>query len=325
MEKTKKIWMDGKFIDWDEAQTHVLTHSLHYGTGVFEGIRFYRTDKGPAVFRLGEHVERLLRSASDLHMEIPFTRAEFARAILDTVRINGIDDGYIRPLVYFGPESLSLHTHGVSVHSAIAVWPWGLLLGDEAIKVKISKYIRIHPDSTHTGSKICGHYINSVLATMDARSSGYDEALLLDYRGNVAEGAGENVFIVEGGTLVTPKPGTILLGITRDAIMQIASDMSLEVREEDISPERLKKADEIFFTGTAAEVASICRVDQQIVGDGKPGQLTEMLQKKYRDIVHGRVDKYLGWLSLVPRTKIETERSVFQSWISSPMFSFLEE
>ena len=299
METTEKIWMDGKMVDWDKAKTHVLTHTLHYGAGVFEGIRFYKTDKGPAVFRLKEHIKRFFKSASDINMEPTFTQEDIIKAIINTIKINKLESGYVRPIMYYGYGKMGLTPEGAPTNIAIAVWPWTPYLGDAAIKVKISKYIRIHPDSTKADSKICGHYVNSMFAHLEAKKAGYDEALLLDYKGNIAEGPVENIFTVENNALITPKPGNILLGITRDSIIKVASDLGIEVKEEDISPERLNKADEAFLTGTAIEVTPISKVNEQLIGDGKPGKITNMLKKKYLDIVHGKDEKYLDWLSFV--------------------------
>src|SRR4030042_2886920 len=326
MDKTEKIWMNGKLVDWADANIHVLSHTLHYGSGVFEGMRFYKTEQGPAVFRLNEHLQRLMKSASNMGIRIPYSRTQLKKAIMDSIRENNIEDGYIPPLVYYGNENLGLNPLGFTVSVAIAVWPWGLLLGEGAVKVKISKYIRIHPESTYAGAKICGNYVNSILATMEAKNEGYDEALLLDYMGNVAEGPGENIFIAEGDVLVTPGPGTILLGITRDSVMRIAPELGFKVKEEDISVERLKDAGEVFFTGTAAEVAPVVRIDDKVIGDGQPGRITRSLQQKYRDIIHGRDTAYSDWLSPVP-DKPSLARSITQgsSWINCPMFSFSEE
>jgi branched-chain amino acid aminotransferase len=301
MDKTEKIWMDGKFIDWDDAKTHVLAHTLHYGAGVFEGIRFYKTGKGPAVFRLKEHIERLFKSASSISMKPTFTKEQVAKAVLDTIKINKIESGYIRPIVYFGYGKMGLNPEGADINTVIAVWPWGSYLGEESVKVKISKFIRIHPKSTHADSKICGHYVNSILASLEAKNAGYNEALLLDYKGNVAEGPGENLFCVKDGKIYTPPLGNILPGITRDSIIKIAKDQGIEVIEKDITPDELKKSDELFFSGTAAEVTAIKQVDNTKIGNGDMGPITAKLRKIYLDVVKGKDKKYIKWLSFVEK------------------------
>jgi branched-chain amino acid aminotransferase len=297
--KTEKIWMDGEFVSWDDAKIHVLTHTLHYGAGVFEGIRFYKTEKGPAVFRLREHIERLYKSAAPLTMEIPFSKEDMIKAVKDTVRVNKIDAGYIRPICFFGYGKMGLNPEGAPVKCAIAVWPWGSYLGEEAVKVKTSKYIRIHPKSVIADAKVCGHYVNSILASIEAKKEGFEECLLLDYKGNVAEGPGENIFYVKDSKIYTPKLGTILPGITRSSIMQIAKDEGYGVEEKDIALEELKSSDELFFTGTAAEVTPIRQLDNTLIGNGRVGPVTAKLKNIFLDIVHGRNKKYEKWLSYV--------------------------
>lgn len=299
MDETEKIWMDGKFVDWKDAKIHVLTHSLHYGSGVFEGIRFYKTEKGPAIFRLKEHVERLLYSAQALKMKIPFSKEEIMQAIKETVKINKIDEGYIRPISFFGYGKMGLNPEGASLSFAIAVWPWGAYLGEEAVKIKTSKFIRIHPKSLVADAKICGHYVNSILANLEAKEAGFDEALLLDYKNNIAEGPGENLFIAKNDVIKTPKLGTILPGITRDSIIKIARDLGYEVKEENLKLEDLYMANEAWYTGTAAEVTAIKQVDGKTIGNGKIGPITKILKEKYSNIVKGKDKKYLDWLTFV--------------------------
>ena len=297
MDETKKIWMDGKLIDWKDAKTHVLTHSLHYGGGVFEGIRFYKTDKGTAVFRLKEHVERLFKSAESVEMAIPFTQEEIFSAIVKTVKVNAVEYGYIRPIAFFGYGKMGLNPKGAPVNVAIACWPWGAYLGDEAVKVKTSSYMRIHPKSTKADAKICGHYVNSILASIEAKNAGFEEAILLDYQGNVAEGPGENIFMVKGGKLITPALGNILPGITRSSVFSIARDIGIAVEERKITPQELKGADELFFTGTAAEVSPIGKLDDKTIGNGTIGPITAKIKQEF----FSRIKKAepSGWFALV--------------------------
>jgi branched-chain amino acid aminotransferase len=303
IKKTEKIWMDGKFVDWDNATVHVLTHTLHYGLGVFEGIRCYETRKGPAIFRLDEHVERLFDSSHIFLMEIPFSRDEIRDAIINTVKVNRMKECYIRPLVYIGYGAMGLYPKGNPVSVSIAVWPWGAYLGDEAlengIKVKTSSFIRNHVNSNMSRGKVCGYYVNSQLAKKEALSCGYDEAVLLDTEGYVSEGSGENIFIVRNGTLKTTPLTSILEGITRDSIMTIAKDERVRVVEERFSRDELYISDEAFFTGTAAEVTPIREVDGRMIGNGKSGELTRRLQAKFFDIVKGRNKKYETWLKFI--------------------------
>ncbi len=299
MEATKKIWFNGKLIDWGQAQIHPLTHTLHYGAGAFEGLRFYDTPKGPAVFRLGDHSKRLFYSAAAIDMQLPFTPEEINKAIVETIRVNGIEAGYIRPIAYYGYGKMGLNPDGAPVDVCIAVWPWGKYLGKDAVRVKTSKYIRIHPQSTVADAKICGHYVNSILASLEIKKAGFDEALLLDYQGNVAEGPGENIFWVKGGKLFTVQAGNILLGITRNCLINIARDQGIEVVETSINLDELKKADEVFFTGTAVEVTGIAQIDDTRIGKGEMGTITEQLKDIYMQTVGGRNGKYEGWLTYV--------------------------
>ena len=267
--------------------------------GVFEGVRFYKTDKGPAVFRLQDHTERLFKSAETAFMKVPYTQEDFNQAILKTIKENKIDAGYIRPIIFYGYGKMGLNPAGAPVNCAIAVWPWGSYLGEDAVKVKTSSYMRIHPKSTHADAKICGHYVNSIFASVEAKNKGYEEALLLDYKENVAEGPGENLFIVKNGKLITPPLGNILPGITRKSIMQIAKDEGIKVEEKVLRLDDVYNADEAFFTGTAAEVTPIKSLDDKDIGDGEPGPITTKLKTIFLDAVHGKDKKYENWLSYV--------------------------
>lgn len=299
MEETEFIWMDGKLVKWNEAKIHVLTHTMHYGAGVFEGERFYETDKGPAVFRLKEHTDRLFRSAESFEMKIPFSKEEINKATLETIKANNIPSGYIRPIAFFGYGKMGLNPKGAPVNVSIAVWPWGAYLGEEAVRVKIPKIIRTHPGTTDPHAKISGNYANSILASLEIKRAGYDEALLLDYKGNIAEGPGENIFIVKDVKLFTPLLGNVLPGITRMSIIQIAKDNGIKVEEKVITVDEVKKADELFFTGTAAEVTAIKQVDETLIGNGKMGQITSRLKKIFLEAVHGKSEKYKSWLTYV--------------------------
>jgi branched-chain amino acid aminotransferase len=303
IQKTEKIWMDGEFVEWDKAHIHILTHSLHYGLGVFEGIRCYETEKGPAIFRLKEHVDRLFGSAHIFLMEVPYSEKEMGEAIIQTVGINKIKECYIRPLVYIGYGAMGLYPKDNPVRVSIAVWPWGTYLGEEGItngiRIKVSSFIRGHVNSNLSRGKVCGYYVNSQLAKKEAISCGYDEALLLDTEGYVSEGSGENVFIVRNGVLKTTPLTSILEGITRDSIMEIARNEGIPVVEERFTRDELYIAEEAFFTGTAAEVTPIREVDGRIIGDGKPGRITKKLQALFFDVVKGRNKDYTSWLTYV--------------------------
>lgn len=266
---------------------------------MFEGIRCYETDRGPAVFRLKDHIDRLYYSADTLKMKIPFSKEEFIEAVKETVRKNNLKAGYIRPICFFGYGKMGLNPAGAPVNCAIAVWPWGKYLGEDAVKVKTSDYVRIHPKSTHADAKICGHYVNSIFASVEVKEKGYDEALLLDYKGNIAEGPGENIFIVKDGKLLTPPLGTILKGITRASIIQLAKDQGIKVEEKTLTLEEVYNADETLFTGTAAEVTAIRSVDDKPIGNEAPGPVTSKLRDLFMDIVHGKNKKYKNWLAYV--------------------------
>lgn len=291
--------MDGKMVAWEKAKIHVLTHTLHYSGGVFEGIRFYKTAKGPAIFRLKEHINRLFYSASVLDMKMPFTRTELKEAIIQLIKVNKLEKGYIRPLVYYGYKKMGLDPRGCPVKIAIIAWPWGAYLGDKPVSTNISSYMRIHPNTTKADAKICGNYTNSILASLESHKKGYDEALLFDHKGYLAEGPGENVFIVRKGTLITPPKGTILLGITRNSIIEIAQKEKIPVKEQNITKKMLLSADEAFFTGTAAEVSPIAMVNKKKIGKQPMGPMTGFFQELFTKITHGEVQDYKKWLTLI--------------------------
>jgi len=291
--------MDGALVKWKDAKIHVLTHSLHYGLGVFEGIRFYKTDKGPAVFRLKEHIERLFKGAKTIFMKVPFTQEQIIEAVKETIRKNKIGAGYIRPIFFYGYGKMGLNPAGAPVNCSIAVWPWGKYLGEEAVKVKTSRYMRLHPKSTHAEAKITGHYVNSIFASVEAKDSGFNEALLLDCNGNIAEGPGENLFIVKANKLITPSLGNVLPGITRASVIQIAKDQGIKVEEKILTKEDVINADEAFFTGTAAEVTPIASLDGKKIGKEAPGPMTIKLRDIFVDAVTGKNKKYEHWLTYV--------------------------
>lgn len=300
MDTVDYIWMNGKLIPWDEAKIHVLCHSLHYGGGSFEGIRFYEmTDGRVGVFRLEDHIDRLLFSAKSIQMEVVYSKEELIEATLKTIRENKIKSGYIRPIIFYGYGKMGLDPRGAKVDTCIAVWGWGSYLGEEMVKVKTSSFVRIHPESTETQAKLCGHYVNSILASQEAHNAGFHEALLLDHKGFVAEGPGENIFAVKDGTLFTPASGNILIGITRDSIFEIAKDNNIKVVEKKVRLEDLKNADEVFFTGTAAEVTPIKQIDDSVIGNGKIGPVTKKLKNIYTKAIHGALDPYTKWLTYV--------------------------
>lgn len=299
LERTRFIWLDGRLLDFDKANFHVLSHSLHYGSGIFEGIRCYSTPRGPAVFKLAEHVARLLSSARTMALELPYDGATIARAIVQTVTANELTECYIRPIAFRGFGSMGLDPKGSSSHLCVAVWPWGAYFGKEklelGVSVKIST-IRRTP-GPHNSAKICGNYWQSTLAKLEAKRAGCDEALLLDSHGFVAEGAGENIFIVKDGELLTPALGAILPGITRDSVMTLARDAGYRVTETRLGQEQLFDADEAFFTGTAVEITPISMIEGRQIGSGKRGPITAQLQKLYSDAVHGRGSAQFNWLT----------------------------
>jgi branched-chain amino acid aminotransferase len=297
------IWYDGKLVPWRDATTHVLTHTLHYGMGVFEGVRAYKAEQGTAIFRLQEHTDRLFRSAHILGMKMPYDKATIYEAQRTVVRENGLESGYLRPMAFFGSEAMGISAKNLSVHVIVAAWPWGTYLGKEAleqgIRVKTSSFSRHHANVTMCKAKANGNYMNSILAHKEAEMDGYDEALLLDVDGFVSEGSGENIFIVRHGKLYTPDPSSALVGLTRDTIMQLAQENGIEVIEKRITRDEVYIADEAFFTGTAAEVTPIRELDNRMIGEGKRGPITEKLQALYFDCVYGRATAHTDWLTLV--------------------------
>ena len=301
------IWYDGKLVPWREATTHVLTHSLHYGLAVFEGVRAYSTAIGTAIYRLKEHTDRLFNSAHIYMMKIPFTREQLMEAQLEVVRANEHDACYIRPIAFYGSEKMGVSPIGAKVHVAIAAWPWGAYLGPEAlakgIRVKTSSYARHHINVTMARAKMSGTYPNSVLATLEATQHGYDEGLLLDVDGFVAEGAGENIFIVKDGKLWEPELTSALTGITRSSVIELATGLGYEVRAKRLTRDDIYIADEAFFTGTAAEVTPIRELDGRQIGEGKAGPLTQAIQKAFFDVVTGKDKKHHHWLTPVEAKK----------------------
>lgn len=297
------IWYDGQLVPWRNATTHVLTHTLHYGMGVFEGVRAYKTANGTAIFRLREHTDRLLNSAHINGMKLPYDRAMLMEAQKEVVRANRLEACYIRPIAFYGSEGMGISAKNVSVHVAIAAWPWGAYLGPDAIergiRVKTSSYVRHHVNVTMCRAKSVGTYMNSILAHQEAAQDGYDEALLLDVDGFVAEGSGENIFLVRNGTLYEPELTSALEGITRDAVIRIARDSGIPVVAKRITRDEVYVADEAFFTGTAAEVTPIRELDNRQIGDGGRGPVTARLQQAFFDCVAGRSDHYREWLTPV--------------------------
>ncbi len=296
-----KIWMDGQWVEWRDAKVHVLTHTLHYGAGVFEGLRAYHTDQGPAIFKLEEHTDRLFRSAHILNMKIPFSKEEINQAHLDAISKNDLDSAYIRSMCFYGSEGMGLRADNLKVHVMIAAWEWGAYLGAESmekgIRIRTSSYTRNHVNSTMCKAKANGNYINSILALQEALSAGYDEALLLDHEGYVAEGSGENLFVVRNGVLYTPETTSALEGITRETILTIAHEQGLKVVEKRMTRDEVYVADEAFFTGSAAEVTPIREYDDRQIGSGTRGPITEKIQALYFDYVHGRKSDHTEWLS----------------------------
>lgn len=302
IEKTAKIWMDGELVDWDDARVHVLTHTLHYGSGVFEGIRAYPTSEGPAVFRLTDHIERLHQSAHLFLMDLPYSVEELVEATRETIRVNDVESCYIRPLAYLGYGEMGLNPLPCPVNVSIAVWPWGTYLGDEGIKhgvrMKVSSWRRMDPNVNPVAAKGTGIYINSSLAKVEALKAGYDEAILLNTHGFVAECTGENIFVVRDGVLLTPPLSSgALEGITRDSVMTIARDLGYEVVESDLLRSDLYSADEAFLSGTAAEIVPMREVDDREIGE--PGEITRKIQETYFAAVHGEVEQYRHWLDYV--------------------------
>ena len=302
MEKSEWIWMNGEFVAWDDAQVHVLSHGLHYGTGVFEGVRCYATELGPAIFRHAEHLERLAKSAELYSLPLPYSTEELRQATHELIRRNNLESCYIRPLAFRGYGEMGLYAQSAPVNVIIAAWPWGAYLGEESkrhgVRVKVSSWRRISPAGLIPAAKASGQYLNSILAKTESAKAGYDEAILLDEHGYVCEGSGENVFIVRDGVLVTPgHTNSILDGISRKSVIQIAKDLGYEVHERDIARAELYLADEMFLCGTAAELVPVREVDDHVIGE--PGEVTRVIQAKFEDALHGRAQEYREWLDVV--------------------------
>ena len=297
------IWLDGEMVPWREAKTHVLTHTLHYGMGVFEGVRAYKTDQGTAIFRLQDHTNRLFNSAKIMRMLMPYSKEQLNDAQRAAVRENNLDSAYIRPMCFYGSEGMGLRADNLETHAMVAAWTWGSYLGAEnmekGIRIKTSSFNRHHVNVTMCKAKANGNYMNSMLALREALDDGYDEALVLDVDGFVSEGSAENFFLVKDGIIYTPDLTSALDGITRKTVITLARDLGFEVREKRITRDEVYVADEAFFTGTAAEVTPIRELDRRAIGSGTRGPITEQLQTLYLDIVHGRSEKYRDWLTLV--------------------------
>jgi branched-chain amino acid aminotransferase len=297
------IWHDGKLVPWREATTHVLTHSLHYGLAVFEGLRAYKTVDGTAIFRLKEHTDRLFNSAHIYMMKMPYSKEELMEAHKEVVRANKLESCYLRPIAFYGSEKMGVSPKGAQVHVSIAAWPWGAYLGEEGlakgIRVKTSSYARHHVNVSMCRAKYSGTYANSILANMEATEHGYDEALLLDVDGFVAEGAGENLFVVKDGRIYEPEIASALVGITRGTVIALAKELGYEVTAKRLTRDDIYIADEAFFTGTAAEVTPIREVDSRIIGAGKRGPITEKIQSLFFDVVNGKVPAHKDWLAKV--------------------------
>ena len=302
-DKDGVIWMDGKWVDWRDAKVHVLTHTLHYGMGVFEGTRAYETNDGTAIFRLQDHTDRLFRSAHILNMKIPFDKATLNQVQREAVSKNKLKSAYLRPMCFYGSEGMGIRADSLKVHVMVAAWEWGKYLGEDGIekgiRIRTSSYIRNHVNSVMCKAKANGNYMNSILALQEAISCGYDEAMLLDHEGYVAEGSGENIFLVRNGKLITPDLTSALEGITRETIFQLAEECGLQVVEKRITRDEVDVADEAFFTGTAAEVTPIREVDDRTIGNGGRGPITERLQTLYFDAVQGRSPEHSDWLTYV--------------------------
>ena len=298
MRKAKVVWMDGKFVKWQDAKVHILTHALHYGSSVFEGVHSYKTDKGAALFRLNNHIDRFFRSANALSMKINFTKKELIDAIKELVKKNKIGDGYIRPLAYYGYGNVGIFPKDIPAKVALVAIPWGKYYS-KSLRIMTSKFTRHSEKSTVFGTKISGNYANSILAMYEARQKGYDEALMLDHEGYVAEGPAENIFIVKNKVLMTPGSKSALYGLTRNSILEISKGFRIKAYEKKISLNAVKNADEVFFCGTATEIAPVVEVDNKKIGNGKPGKITLMIMEKYMNIVSGKDEKYGKWLTYV--------------------------
>lgn len=304
MKEAKSIWMDGKLVAWKDANVHILTHTLHYGNGVFEGTRAYKTDKGMAIFRLKEHTKRLLNSAKIVAIDVPYSQEELEKAQIELLRDNAFENNaYLRPLIYLGYGVMGVYHKNAPVRAAIAAWEWGAYLGDDGlekgIRIKTSSLVRNSAKSLFGKAKACGNYLNSQMAKFEAIECGYEEALLLDDSGMIAEGSGECFFIVRNGVLVTPPSDSVLESITQDSIITIAQDLGIKVERRNITRDEVYIADEAFFTGTAAEVTPICELDSRVIGSGKRGEITHKLQNAFFDVVYGRNPKYAHWLTYI--------------------------
>ena len=308
-DKTNWVWVNGEMVSWSRATIHVSAHTLHYGSGVFEGLRCYETHAGASIFRLSEHLDRLFASAEAYGMEIPYSRNELADAICETIRFNGFTSCYVRPLCFYGSAGLAVHPRNCPVEVVVLAWPWGAYLGEDSlergVRVTVSSYAKFHSRMLPTTAKGCGGYLNSMLAVREAGSSGYDEALLLDEAGNIAEGSGENLFLVRDGRLLTnDERSSILLGITRDSVITLGRDLGYEIEVRNLTLEDLLTADEAFFTGTAVEVTPIRELDGKRIGQGKRGPITEQIQRAFLAAVSGEHERYSKWLHPVARQPV---------------------
>jgi branched-chain amino acid aminotransferase len=304
VEKAKYIWLDGNFVAWEQAQVHILTHTLHYGLGVFEGIRAYAGPEGrTAIFRLPEHIHRLFDSAHIVQMDIPFSEAVVGQACIDLMRQNDQKEAYLRPLVFIGDGAMGLHPKDNAIRVAVISWVWGAYLGDEGlrlgIRLKTSSFTRHHINVMMTNAKVVGNYVNSILAKREVTQAGYDEALLLDTNGYVAEASGENIFLVKDGVIITPPLTSVLPGITRDCVLTIARDLGIPVQESRFPRDEIYIADEVFLTGTAAELTPVRELDDRRIGAGKPGPITKKIQEAYFAAVKGENPKYTSWLTYI--------------------------
>lgn len=302
--RVEKLWFNGRLVPWGEARVHVLTHGLHYGTGVFEGIRCYATPRGSLLFRVGDHLDRMVNSARIYKMRLPYSKGELEGAVKETIRANRQKSCYVRPIAFYGYYQLGVHPGQCPVDVAVATWPWDTYLGAEGlesgIRCTISSWVKMHSSMIPTAAKATGQYLNALLAKVDAIDKGFDEAIMVDHQGFVSEGPGENIFMVRHGSLYTPGlEHSILPGVTRDTVIQLARDLGVEVVEKTIGRDELLLADEVFFTGTAAEVTPIREIDQRPIGGGRPGPLTKRIQAKFFDVVNARDERYLRWLEPV--------------------------
>ncbi len=300
----EKIWFNGEIVNWNQATTHVMSHGLHYGSGIFEGVKCYTTEDGPAIFKLEDHIDRFFTSAKIYRIDLPFSKTDLLKGCLDIIKENGIENGYIRPVAYYGYDSLGVHPKDCPVEVSIGAFDWGAYLGQDAlvkgVRVTVSPWRKFHSSSFPTNAKANGQYLNSLLAVQDAKSKGFDEGLLLNQEGTIAEGAGQNIFLIKNGKLYTnAEDSSILMGITRETLIQLARDLGFRVKVGRLSVGQLLSADEAFFTGTASEVTPIRELDHRVVGPGGRGPITEKLQAAYMDVVHGRSPQYKSWLTYV--------------------------